>query len=334
MRIVFRHYSRPSRDDLARLWSAALFSFDASVLLNLYGYTDKTREALVHLAEDYAERLRLPYQFGLEYVRNRRNVIQKQISKYKNVEDRLEEIRKEILSTRDHPYLSDGGMSAYEGIQQELNSSRSAIANLLESDPHEEKILRLFEERVGRCPSAEELSRMEAAAQQRYDKKIPPGYMDLKEKGPTGAFGDYIGWRQLMDIAKAEGRGFIFVVDDLKQDWWWDLERTLPRPELLTEFLSETQHEMYMYTSENFLRAAREFGAAEIADDAIEEVRQLLENLRAKDLKPSVAEEQKPATPATTEKPLSPAVLEKPSVAEPGFDQNDPESEESSEKQR
>ncbi len=336
MRLTFRHYFRPDKNELGHLWSKAFFSFDASVLLNLYGYTEKTRDALVVFAEYYIDRLRLPHQFGLEFVRNRRNVIQKQINKYKSVEDKLSEIRDEIASTRDHPYLSDECMKAYEKIQQELVRSRTEIAKLLESDRHGENVLRLFEKRVSKCPLPEELVRLEAEAQQRYDKKIPPGYMDVKEKGSSAAYGDYIGWRQLLDIAKAENRGAIFVVDDLKQDWWWDPERTLPRPELLSEFLRETQQQMYMYTSENFLIAAKEFTAAKITDDAIEEVRQHLASLRkserATDLKPTFTEEPKPQTPATIEKPSSPPP-EKPSPAGDGIVERHGEDQVSSEKQ-
>ena len=73
---------------------------------------------------------------------------------------------------------------------------------------------------MGAKPSAEELADLHKEAKSRYDKKIPPGFEKSKEKGEPDAFGDYVGWRQLIEIAKAEQKSVIFVCDDRKKDWW------------------------------------------------------------------------------------------------------------------
>ena len=88
MRSTFRQYFRPTRDELIELWQHGLFSFDASVLLNVYGYSKETREELVTFFENNADRVRLPHQFGLEYSRNRSKVIDKQVHNWR-VADRL-----------------------------------------------------------------------------------------------------------------------------------------------------------------------------------------------------------------------------------------------------
>jgi len=51
---------------LRSLWADGLFSFDASGLLNIYGYSSETREQLVDFIERNAGRVRLAHQFGLE----------------------------------------------------------------------------------------------------------------------------------------------------------------------------------------------------------------------------------------------------------------------------
>ena len=305
MRNAFRQYFKPTNADLRDLWEHGLFSFDASVLLSIYGYSGETRQELVNFVEKNALRVRLPHQFGLEYARNRGTVIVKQVNKYLKVEKELREIKdNDIAPKRDHPYLTKKSMKAYQAIQDELAKSRKAIEKLIGSDPYAEKLLAVFDGRVGSCPTPEELSQHHSEAKNRYDKKIPPGFSDLKKKDVPDAYGDYIAWHQLMQIAKAEKQDFILVVDDLKDDWWYiERERTVgPRPELLAEFARETEQHVYMYTSESFLRAAREFTSAEIGDEVIEEVTLRLaserETQRGADLK-SVPTD---AAPASVEK--------------------------------
>ena len=80
-----------------KLWQHGLLSFDASVLLNVYGYSRKTRDDLVELIEKNALRVRLPHQFGWEFARNRSSVIVKQIHNYLKVEEALRKIRDEDI---------------------------------------------------------------------------------------------------------------------------------------------------------------------------------------------------------------------------------------------
>jgi len=276
MRKAFHQYFRPTTDELNQLWQEGLLSFDASVLLNVYGYSKKTRDDLVQFIEEHSERVRLPHQFGLEFARNRSSVIVKQVHNYLRVEESLRKIRDEIASTRDHPFLSKKSSRAFQAIRDELEESRRAMEKLVGADPYADRMFDIFEGKVGRCPTSEERSKMEAEAQARYDKLVPPGFADAKEKGFPDACGDYIAWQQLMEIANEAKKGFILVIDDVKEDWWLlERGRTLgPRPELLEEFTRVTEQKFYMYNSENFLRAAKEFTSAEIRDDVLEEVSQ------------------------------------------------------------
>lgn len=283
MRQTFRQYFRPTTEELQKLWKEALFAFDTSVLLNVYGYSSETRDQLVEFIEKNAARICLPYQFALEYSRDRSKVIIKQVNNYLKVEAALRQIHENDLAPKhDHPYLSASSLKAFEDIQSELAQSRKAMESLIGADPYADKLLDLFEGKVGKCPTSEELLKLHAQAKERYANAIPPGYADLKEKNPPDAYGDCIGWCQLMDIAKIKGVDVIFLTDDQKDDWW-RIERDRmvgPRPELLEEFTIVTGRRCYMYTSENFLRAAKQFAAAEIGDDVIDEVSQRLASIR------------------------------------------------------
>jgi PIN like domain len=281
MRKAFHQYFRPDEETLKSLWQKGLFSFDASVLLNLYGYSKKTRDELVSIFEEKANRVRLPHQFGLEYARNRTTVILKQVHNCLRVEDSLKKTQKEIEAKRDHPFLTKKSARAYQAILSELEESRKAMEKLVGNDPYAEKLFKVFEGRVGKTPTKEELAQLEKEAEQRFANQIPPGFADVKEKGKAAA-GDYIGWKQLMEISKAESKGIILVTDDVKEDWWLvERERYLgPLPRLLEEFFEVTQQPFYMYTSESFLRYAKEYTEAEIGDEVIEEVSQRLHSQR------------------------------------------------------
>jgi len=279
------------------VWEHGLFSFDASVLLNVYGYSHETREELVTFLENNVTRVRLPYQFGVEYSRNRCKTIIKQVRNYREVEENLVRIKKDYISPqRDHPYLSNDALNAYNFVLEELGESRSAMEKLIGSDDYCERLLKVFEGKVGAKPSSESLEQMHKEAKERYEKQIPPGYLDLKKKDVPDAYGDYIAWQQLIHIAQSEKKGLVLVTDDFKGDWWYlEGDRELgPRPELLEEFATQCGQDFCLYTSENFLRSAKKFMAADIRDHVIEEVSQRLasqrETTRTTDLKLSPPE--------------------------------------------
>ncbi len=281
MRKTFRHYLRPTKAEFEALWKDCIFVFDASVLLNVYGYSSETREELVSLAEKNAHRIRLPHQFGLEYARNRSAVIIKQVDNYKLVEKELIRIRRTFIDPkRDHPYLSKRSLKAYDAIQSELELSRKEMEKLIGNDPYCDRILQIFEGRIGPEPMAEDLARFHSEGAERYSNLVPPGFADLAKKGTPAAYGDYIAWCQIIQIGKLEKKPIILVTDDVKDDWWQiEKERTVgPLPQLIEEFSRNVQQPFYMYNSESFLRQAQEHFGAEIKEGAIQEVKERLES--------------------------------------------------------
>src|SRR5579863_6651180 len=108
MRDCFRHFFRPPDADLTELWQSGLFSLDASVLLNVYGYSFDTSEKLLSLLEILKGRIWLPHQFGLEFARNRGSVVIKQISNYADTVKAFRQIKDQYLAPKhDHPFERD-----------------------------------------------------------------------------------------------------------------------------------------------------------------------------------------------------------------------------------
>ena len=309
MRNTFRQYFSIPEPDLVELWQHGLFSFDASVLLNIYGYSVETRDELLNVIKRNAARIRLPHQFAIEYARNRHKVIIKQVSKYQEVERELEGIKRKYFEhKREHPYLTKKSLNAYCAIERELEASRKKMEKLIGSDRYADLLLEVFEGKIGPAPNPEELSQLCSDGEERFKKQIPPGFRDMKEKDSLDAYGDYIGWHQLMAIAQAEQKDFILVIDDFKEDWWLlEHGRTIgPRPELRQEFTRVTQRQIHLYNSENFLRAAKKFNAADVSDEVIEEVTERLESQReiqrVTNLKDVPSESLSHVTPASENK--------------------------------
>ena len=106
---------------------------------------------------------------------------------------------------------------------------------------------------------AEQFATIKKEGDDRYSKKIPPGYKDAKkDSGDLDKFGDLIIWKEMMAKAKADKRPVIFISDDVKEDWWWIHKgRKLgPRPELVEEFKNESGQGFHIYEFSQFLRFA------------------------------------------------------------------------------
>ena len=72
------------------LWETAVFVFYANVLLNLYRYQSSTRDDLIKVLKKLSDRIWIPYHVGLEFGRNRLNVIAEQKKRFSEVRNAVE----------------------------------------------------------------------------------------------------------------------------------------------------------------------------------------------------------------------------------------------------
>jgi len=273
MRTTFHHFFRPTKDQMNDLLSSALICYDANVLLNVYRYSDKTQQGLIKVFETFAERTRLPHQFAMEYARNRAKTIVDQAKFCQATEDGLKKLMKEFVTPKDkHPFLSNESTAALNRISEELAEKRKALEALISNDQYADLLEKLFDAKIGIAPTEATLEQFHKDAAERFAKETPPGYMDAKDKKIPDAYGDYVGWRQLMDIAKQERCNFIFVTDDSKADWLLEISgrKIGPRPELLEEFYRETGQRVWLFSSESFLIATAT--STHVPENVIKEV--------------------------------------------------------------
>lgn len=71
MRSILEEYENYSQEKIAAIWAKAIIVLDTNILLNLYRYSESTRDNIIQVMEAFKDRLWMPYQVGIEYFNNR-----------------------------------------------------------------------------------------------------------------------------------------------------------------------------------------------------------------------------------------------------------------------
>jgi hypothetical protein len=289
MRSVYPYYY-PWRDEqFAALWKDALFVFvfDANALLNIYTFSEKVRDQIIDLISRLKPNIWLPYQFGLEYQKNRIKVIKKGLKQ-------LTEAKKSLLESKTMTNDAVGGFNnppnrflmhdVFAPLEELFDKQMELVSHahrrqeaLLRDDSYHTKLTSLFEGHVGPSTSTDELHALFDKAQKRFSHFIPPGFEDTdKIKDKLHPYGDYLGWHQLVEHAKSLKRPVILVSDDQKPDWWTResiASARRPRPELRTEFHDAVGQEFFMYRLHQFIQEAQKHGKLGVPAEALTEAK-------------------------------------------------------------
>lgn len=280
MRNRIKEFIEPTNREKSELWKEAVFVFDTNVLLNLYRYSAKTRNSLLEAFENFKDRVWIPYQVAFEYMNRRCEVIYETVLRYDQFRKEIDSFTNkavEILRlTSNDEEISDLKRYLFKWLDN--NKDTNLLVVSAEKDEILEKILTIFDGKVG-CPLEEtELAEIKEEGKKRYEKAVPPGFKDDKKKnGPEddhNAYGDLIIWKQIMSYAKENKTGIVYVTHDQKQDWWNIVKgKTIgPRTELRKEFFTETSQEFHMYTMHGFIHTYNQMNEKPIDKSAVDEV--------------------------------------------------------------
>jgi hypothetical protein len=284
-------YYKLNEQELQKHWQEDIFSFDANVLLNLYRYTPKTRDAFFDLLDKIKDRVWISYQVAFEYQKNRLVVINKQHIAYTEIRnlliDKKGEIEAKLNDYKRHPYLQTEELkkqiqSAFESINKDISKLEKSHPDYLQDDPTWERLTKILDKKIGDDNTGEELEKIYKDGKKRYDEDIPPGYKDKvtkKNEGNRSLYGDVIVWNQIIKHAKDIPSSIIFITDDRKEDWWYKFKgKTIgPRPELIKEFKDLTGKRINIYQADNFLDLALKNLKQASNPEAIEEIRKVRE---------------------------------------------------------
>jgi len=296
MKELFHEHFKSSKEEAKQLWTSCTFIFDANILLNLYRYSDATRQQFFNLLESIEDRVWLPNRAVEEYFNNRLKVIGDQEKAYDTATQSILELQKKLTSTRQHPFVEKKTMSKAQKVftllTNELKENKKIHSKRISTDEIQDSISQIFDKKVGSPYQPEQIETLIKEGERRYNQQIPPGFKDggkleesdsLKER--SRKFGDYILWQQVIDYATTEEKSIILVTDDKKEDWWriFNGKTIGPRPELVKEFCGLTNQKFYMYQADRFMELAHENLGTQVSSESLEEVRAI----RKDDLKQS-----------------------------------------------
>lgn len=255
MRNTVREYIEFNDEEKIDLWNTATFVFDTNIFLNLYRYSNKTRTQLLDSLEWLNNRIWMPYQVAYEFCKDRYDVIVEANRRFDIINDDVDKLvekwKKELRLDNNDSDISNLVCFLQEWITKKKDS------NYLIFDPSNDEVFQrllvLFDGKVGNEFTIEEKTSIEQDGKIRYENKMPPGFKDSKKQ--ENRYGDLFVWKELLQYAKSQNVDIIFVTHDQKEDWWnISGGKTIgPRIELRKEFFEETGRKFHMYTMSSFL---------------------------------------------------------------------------------
>lgn len=283
MKSRVEEFLEPSNKEKQDLWENAVFVFDTNVLLNLYRYSAKTRNSLLEAFEILKDRMWIPYQVAYEYMNKRCEVIYDTVQRYEQFKKEIDNFKNKAIETlrltSNDDEISELNRYLYKWLDN--NKDNNLLVLSTEDDEILHKLLDLFNGRVGEEYSEEEIKEICKQGEERYKKKIPPGYRDEKKKKEqddyNNAYGDLIIWKQIIRYSHDNNVNIIYVTHDQKEDWWNIVKgKTIgPRIELRREFKRLTNQRIHMYSMKSFIAAYNLMNEKQIDKSAVNEVNEL-----------------------------------------------------------
>ncbi|WP_338449302.1 PIN-like domain-containing protein [Niallia oryzisoli] len=270
-------------EEFKELWeSSPLVIIDTNGFLNLYRYSTETTNQILNILDTVPkEQFWLPAQVIKEFKKNRHDVITREYNKYKEVTKEVERI---MLVTKNDidkqfskfnkfrfPKVNDFEAKIHVAIESIKEESKNYKEEIKEEVKQNEKMLRddkvkefidelISSERVGEPFNFTQLLQIYSEGEQRYQYKMPPGYMDIekdkKDNTKREKFGDLILWKQLLEQSKKNNNGIIFITNDEKEDWWVLDKNDIPlrpREELFVEFDEYSDQPLVIMNLTNFI---------------------------------------------------------------------------------
>ena len=292
MKNKFFEYFGYSEEEMQILWDNCIFTFDTNFLLNMYRYSDETKDTFFKIFDVINDRLWLTNRVVNEFFENRLKVIKKQNETYSETINMIDNLIDKLNKKREHPFIDENIQNKFsevsEELKEELKKRENSYIDRLNNDDIVKQLEIYFDNKVSDGFKNETLETIFEEGENRYKEKVPPGYEDYKKGGNKDQdkqytfndklriYGDLILWKEIIEKSKNNDCHILFITGDEKDDWWLNFEhKTIqPRPELLKEFNKETNNLFYMYKPERFLQFGSEkYLNVQVDDDTYDEVR-------------------------------------------------------------
>ncbi len=261
MKNVVKEYIPLNVEEKKEIWDTATFVFDTNIYLNLYRCSKKTRDILLGAFKKLKNRVWMPNHVAKEIAKNRCEVIVETNERYDAVKKEMDKFlsfcHEKLRITKDDKEYQE--LETFFDKWIINNRETNLLVRDCSSDDILEKILNLYDGKVGMGFSSEELQIIKDEGKSRYEKGIAPGFKDknkIKDDLDNNVYGDLIVWKEILQYAKNEHKNIIYITNDKKEDWWYIIHgKTIaPRCELIKEFIEETKMKFNMYDMTSFIK--------------------------------------------------------------------------------
>lgn len=277
MKKNFYEYYLITEKETEVLLKNAIFVLDTNVLLNFYRYSSLTVEKYLELLFSIKGRLWMPFQIGREFHNNRYNEIIRQKKIYSDYIKKVKSLKDDFKSKSRNPFIPDEYLEYLELIITDLCKSERNFDTIISSDNVLNDLNEIYKDNVGESYTIEELNEIYSEGKQRYKDKVPPGYMDEKNKPlDNRKYGDLILWKEILEKATKDKKDIIFITSENKEDWWDKMDNNKiisPHPSLRKEFREVTGQNYYSFQPFRFLELSKKFLQFDIKKEVIDEVK-------------------------------------------------------------
>lgn len=292
---MFREFFHKEIIDFKNLDSDTLVIFDTNTLLNIYRYSNDTRQKLIEVMDEIKENIWIPNQVMLEFSLNRQEILaklikekndvpndisQKYLSFYRGIEAFVNDIKiKSIDASSMKEKLLVNFKDSLDKLEKEFSEKINSILSIVDlNEDLASEFKDLFTNRIGKAYNQEKLDEIATSAVERFKLKIPPAYKDSGKSEVVSyngviyekKYGDLIIWNQILDKALEETtKKIVFITDDNKPDWWFKVQgKTIgPRAELKNELLRISGADLHMFNSNSFLKQFSEDKSSLIVEE-------------------------------------------------------------------
>lgn len=261
-----------SKEEEKLLWQNAIFVLDTSAICGLYDLTDHYRSIMVSILSYLKERIWIPNQVKVEYMRNRVKSIKN--PKYEKYTLPPAINNKFVVEIRDlvkewesneyfHPFLDEDKIKL---VKDEIENANDHIRVVKETIKEQYKLRQQEIEKISTddvlldfvktlsTGAPLDYSTIKAIVREgdfRYRNHIPPGFCDNDKDVGLSKYGDLIIWKCIIDYARTNHKDIIYISNDLKADWVYQkgTYKGMPLTELLAEFNEETNQRIWFYTT-------------------------------------------------------------------------------------
>ena len=244
MRNTFKEFARLKTEELQYLWDNATIIFDTNILLNLYSYSENTRDGVFDIMNKLKSQLWLPYKVCEEFYTRRISVMHTANTDNNKIISNIEALLSIDKESCLYELLHDN--KKLKAIKNDASKILKKNVFSTVNDTIVDNIEKIYEARVGQEPEQSEKESIDKEYQYRIENNIYcPGFKDSGKE--SNSSGDFHLWKQILKYATQNDKSVIFVTEDGKEDWWWKPqgERIGARYELLKEFLKQTKGQRF-----------------------------------------------------------------------------------------